>query len=206
MRRPLKNSLHSFSFEYFEFFEFWLSLLIETGSFCKCFELVWPLCRLSISLLEFELGDAWTDDCTDDWNPGSPDPTEDSVGDWIKDDCSEDWSFLDFFRFRFFSSTFNFFSLTLTASPSITWVFPDATKCRHLFVLWNKNLLTRSWTRYDAFADRNDLSYILFGVSNKCESISVSSFSGHPNLAHMTKLLKPTSKICFSCGIWLEKK
>merc|ERR1711917_153844 len=51
-----------------------------------------------------------------------------------------------------------------------------------------------------------DKSYILFSVSNKCESISISSFSCHPNLAHMTKLLKPTSKVSFSCGIWLEKK
>ena len=141
MRRP-RIFLHSFSFEYFEFFS--CSLLIETGSFWKWFEPVWGWSgvlfkiRLSTSLLEFELGDAWTEDCTSD----SPDSPEDSDG--IKDDC---WSFLDFFRFRFFSSTFNFFSLTLTASPSITWVFPDATKCRHLFVLWNsKNVDNLSMT------------------------------------------------------------
>ena len=133
MRRP-RIFLHSFSIEYFEFFSF--SLLIETVSFWNWFEPVfgWSWLaieiRLSISLLELELGDAWTEDCTSDCPFDS---------DGIKDDC---WSFLDFFRFRFFSSTFNFFSLTLTASPSITWVFPDATKCRHLFVLWNSKMLT----------------------------------------------------------------
>ena len=91
----------------------------------------WPWILVSVLVLE-ETGEVWIEDWNDAWAEGW---TEGSTEDRTVA-SAEGWSFFGFFLFRFFSSTFNFFSLTLTASPSMTWVFPDATKWRHLFVLW----------------------------------------------------------------------